>query len=227
MKDFIIDFETFGSTSNAAVIDLAIIPFDNDPTVVESFSALCARGKRIKFNLASQKGERLFAKSTIQWWKDQSAEARKNIAPSDEDLSILEGTKEALDFLREQGIDVWKSHGWCRGMSFDFPIFTDLIRTLYRYENVEEADIDTFKLEPVKFWNQRDIRTAIEAYSLVRDMTTTPLPNGTLQGFIAHDSIHDCAKDILMLQYAKRYALGLEECPSEADADPLSLSKNR
>ena len=25
-------------------------------------------------------------------------------------------------------IDPWKSQGWCRGMSFDFPILVDLIR---------------------------------------------------------------------------------------------------
>lgn len=227
MIDVVIDYETFATTSKAAAIDLSLVAYDSDPTVVQSLDELISKGLRVKFDLASQKGDRLFSKSTLAWWKEQSAEARKNLAPTADDKTVIEGIKIVLDWLREQGIDQWNSQMWCRGMSFDFPIFTDMIRELYRAEGVPENEIDTFKLEPVKFWNQRDIRTAIEAYSMVRGMTTTPLPNGTLKGFVAHDSLHDCAKDILMLKYAQRYALGLDECPSEAEADPLSLSKTR
>lgn len=227
MIDVIIDFETFATTSKAAAIDLSLVAYNSDPTVVESLDELISKGLRVKFDLASQKGDRLFSKSTLVWWKDQSAEARKNLVPTTDDKTVIEGIKVVLDWLREQGIDQWNSQMWCRGMSFDFPIFNDMIRDLYREDGVPENEIDTFKLEPVKFWNQRDIRTAIEAYSMVRGMTTTPLPNGTLKGFVAHDSLHDCAKDILMLKYAQRYALGLDECPSEAEADPLSLSKTR
>jgi hypothetical protein len=36
-KDFIIDFETFGNVSSSSVIDLALITFDSDPEVLESF----------------------------------------------------------------------------------------------------------------------------------------------------------------------------------------------
>lgn len=227
MIDVVIDYETFATTSKAAAIDLSLVVYDSDPTVVQSLDELISKGLRVKFDLASQKGDRLFSKSTLAWWKEQSAEARKNLAPTADDKTVVEGIKIVLDWLREQGIDPWNSQMWCRGMSFDFPIFTDMIRELYRADGVPENEIDTFKLEPVKFWNQRDIRTAIEAYSMVRGMTTTPLPNGTLKGFVAHDSLHDCAKDILMLKYAQRYALGLDECPTEAEADPLSLSKTR
>jgi len=38
--DVIIDFETFGNTSKAAVIDLAVIAYNSDPEVVESFEEL-------------------------------------------------------------------------------------------------------------------------------------------------------------------------------------------
>ncbi|AJD81829.1 exonuclease A [Yersinia phage vB_YenM_TG1] len=227
MNDFLLDFETFGSTSNAAVVDLSGIPFNPDPTQLESFSELIARGKRVKFSLSSQRGKRLFSSGTIDWWKSQSTEARLNLSPSEADLDVVTGIKEFLQHLKDHGVDSWKSLGWCRGMSFDFPILTDLVREIEREKGIAEKDIDTFALEPVKFWNQRDIRTAIEAYSMVRGQTTTPLPNGTLTGFIAHDSIHDCAKDILMLKYAQRYALGIEDCPEAEDADPLSLSKPR
>ena len=143
--DVIIDFETFGNTSKAAVIDLAVIAYNSDPEVVESFEELVQRGKRIKFNLASQKGKRVFAKSTMKWWKEQSAEARKNLAPSEDDVTTLEGIKIFLDYCRANKVDQWKSQMWCRGMSFDFPILVDLIRDLYRDEGVPEPEIDTDK----------------------------------------------------------------------------------
>lgn len=224
MKDFIIDFETLSGIAKAAVIDLALIAFDSDPNVIETFNDLVERGIRIKFDLKSQKGNRDFNSNTIAWWKGQSEEAKKNLVPSPSDLTTLDGISKALEYLTKQGVDPWKSEGWCRGMSFDFPIFADLIREKYQHETgCETRDIDTFKMEPVKFWNQRDIRTAISCYAMVRGLSTTPLPKGTLDGFIAHDSIHDCAKDILMLKYAQRYALGLEECPTPENSDPLSL----
>ena len=226
-KDFIIDFETFGNVSSSSVIDLALITFDSDPEVLESFDELVKRGHRIKFDLKSQKGHRLFGKSTLEWWKKQSAEARANLASTPEDLSVIAGIKEAQQYLIDNGIHPWGSFGWCRGQSFDFPIFVDCLRDVQRAQGISEEEIDTFKEEPCKFWNQRDIRTAIESLLLTRGLTTTPLPKGTLDGFIAHDSIHDCAKDILMLKYAQRYALGLSEAPSPEDTDPLSLPKGR
>lgn len=226
MLDFIFDLETFGSTSNAAVIDLSWIVFDPDPTKVETFQELVARGKRIKFDLASQKGQRLFSTSTLNWWKDQSPEARENIKPASIDVTVMEGIVAFLESLKEQGINPWESLGYCRGQSFDFPLVTDMIRQRFKYDTgCEDKDIDTFNLEPVKFWQQRDLRTAIENLLLVRGLTMTPLPKGTLDGFIAHDSIHDCAKDILMLQYAKRYAMGLQDAPEGDDIDPLSVKQ--
>lgn len=226
MLDFIFDLETFGSTSNAAVVDLSWITFNPDPNVVETFDELVARGHRIKFDLSSQKGHRLFSTSTLNWWKDQSEAARANLKPSADDVTVMEGVVLFLEALKNEGINPWESLGYCRGQSFDFPILTDMIRKRYQYDtDCEEKDIDTFNLEPVKFWQQRDLRTAIENLLLVRGLSMTPLPNGTLKGFVAHDSIHDCAKDILMLQYAKRYAMGLQDAPEGDDIDPLSVKQ--
>lgn len=226
-KDFIIDWETFGNVSRSSVIDCAVVVFDSDPEVIETFDELVNRGMKLKFNLKAQKGYRLFGASTIKWWKEQSAEAKANLAPSPEDIDHVEGVYKILEFLKENGVDTWNSFGWCRGQSFDFPILVDILREGELRKGIEEKDIDTFKLEPCKFWNQRDIRTAIESLLLTRGLTTTPLHNGVLKGFIAHDSIHDCAKDILMLKYAQRYALGLDEAPTPENTDPLSLPKGR
>ena len=227
LRDFIIDYETFGNVSNAAVIDLAAVVFDPNPEVIETFDELVSRGMKLKFNLKAQKGVRLFGASTIEWWKKQSAEARANLAPSSEDIDHVEGVYKLLAFLKENGVNAWDSFGWCRGQSFDFPILVDIIREGERRKGIADKDIDTFGLEPCKFWNQRDVRTAIESLLMTRGLTTTPLHKGILDGFIAHDSIHDCAKDILMLKYAQRYALGLDEAPVGDEIDPLSLPKGR
>lgn len=227
MIDYIIDFETFDNKSSAMVIDLALIAFNADPHVVETFDELVKRGKRIKFSLASQKGERTVSSGTIKWWKDQGEEAKKNLTASPNDVDVDTGIQEALDYIKSQGIDPWKSQAWCRGMSFDFPIFNSILFNREVKNGKDPREVDLFNIEPVKFWQQRDIRTAIECYALARGLTTTPLPMNTLNGFVAHDSVHDCAKDILMLKYAQRYALGLDECPDESTADPLSLPKSR
>lgn len=215
-NDFIIDLESLGNKPDTIVVDLSVLVFDPDPNVVQTIDELKAKGKRFKFDLQSQKGKRTVNKSTLDFWKGQSKEAKANLAPSPDDVMIEDAIPELLKFLKENGIDQWKSQGWCRGMSFDFPILVDLIRQTYN-------NIETEQYEPVKFWAQRDIRTAIEAYSMVRGMSMTPLRRGKLDGFVAHDSIHDCAKDVIMLKTAQRYAMGLEEMPKAVDIDPQTM----
>lgn len=216
MKDFLIDFETLGSDPNSIVIDLSVIVFENDVNNIPSFTDLVNSGRRFKFSLRSQKGSRSFTKSTVDWWKEQSQEARDNLNPSPDDLTVEEGTTKFIEYLKENGINQWKSQGWCRGMSFDFPILKDMLQQTYNIQ-------DTYDTEPCRFWNQRDIRTAIECYLDVRGTTKTPLHKDILKGFVHHDSIHDCAKDILMLLYAKAYAMGILEMPSIDDADPETI----
>jgi len=216
--DFILDWETMGAAPEGAVVDLSVVAFKNDPYNPPNFEDLIASGKRVKFSLSMQKGQRVFDKSTIEWWKKQSEEAKKNIKSHPDDVSVKDGLETILEFLKSQGVDPWKSHGFCRGQSFDFPILVDVIRQVH-------GTRDTFNLEPVKFWNQRDIRTAIEYTLMKRDMTLTPLRKGLIDGFVHHDSIHDCAKDVMMLIYAQRYALGLEQAPGKEDTDPLTIKE--
>lgn len=229
MMDFVIDFETLGARSDAAVIDLAVVLFDPDPNVLPSFEDIVASGRRWKFDFAAQKaGERprCFDTFTIDWWKKQSPEARANLKPSANDIDPVDGIIEFVNYLRGK-VNPFNSIGYCRGQSFDFPIMVDLLTEARRREGHPDNAISTYDLEPVKFWMQRDIRTRIEALLMTRNLTTTPLPRGVLKGFIPHDSLHDCAKDVLMLKYAERYALGLEEAPTGDDIDPLSLPKGR
>lgn len=220
-NDFIIDLETLGSKPDSIVIDMSVLVFNPDVSgPVESIDELIKRGKRWKLNLAAQRGNRSVNPATVAWWREQSPEAKANLAPSDEDRLIADAIPELLQFLKDNNVNPFKSQGWCRGMSFDFPILVDMIRETY-------GVLDTDKLEPVKFWAQRDVRTAIESLLCSRGLAMTPLRKGTLDGFVAHDSIHDCAKDVIMLKTAQRYALGLEQVPSEDDLDPNTIKKQK
>lgn len=218
VTDFIADFESLGKAPEGAVVDLAITVFDHDPHKVPVFADLVKNSIRFKFDLASQKGRRVFDADTIEWWKQQSAEARKNLTPSAEDVDFTKIYDQMMDFLKEKGFNKRYGQGWCRGQSFDFPIMVDIIRQTFKTR-------DTFSLEPCFFWQQRDVRTAIEATLMTRNVTTCPLPKGSLDGFVHHDSVHDNAKAVMELIYSKRYALGLEDVPTGDNVDPLSIRK--
>lgn len=216
--DFLIDFESLSTIPESAIVEVSIVPFKDDPENPMTFQELVAKGKKFKLDLASQKGKRHIMTSTVEWWKKQDAEARKNLIPAPGDLTINDAVDQILEFLKANNCDVWSSQLWCRGMSFDIPIWISMLQERFGVK-------DTGKLEPTAFWNGRDVRTAIEAIALTRGLTMTPLCKGMLPGFVMHDSIHDCAKDVLMLLYIKRYAMGLETAPTEAESDPVTVKK--
>lgn len=218
--DFVIDCESLGNLPDGVLLDFAVVTFVNDPENPPKFNELIESGLKVKFDIASQRPVRHVDAPVVAWWKQQSDEAKINLKPSISDVSLKEGYKKIIAFLKEKGVKQGTSQGWCRGQSFDFSMFVTMIRNAL---NVRE----TFEFEPCRFWNQRDIRTAVEANLGIRGMCECPLPMGTLDGFVAHDSIHDCAKDVMMLIYSKRYAYGMEDVPDEENADPRSLKKKR
>lgn len=212
MKDFIIDVETLGITPDAIVVDISVLVFDLNDKKIPSFNKLVECGRRFKLSIESQKGIRKTTRATVDWWKSQDAEARKHLLPSKDDLTIEQALQSIESFLDEMGVVKSKSHGWCRGMSFDFPILSSLMRNVLGTDEIVE-------LELCRYYNQRDIRTAFEAYALVRNMTSIPLPEGALDGYVPHDSIHDCAKDALMLMHARAYAMGILSVPENENDD--------
>lgn len=216
MKDFLIDFETLGKNPDSIVIDLSVIVFENDVNNIPTFEELVQKGQRFKFSISSQKESRTFDQSTVDWWKEQSEKAKENLKASPDDYTVKEGIVEFIKHLEDNGIKQGRSQGWCRGMSFDFPVLKSLLQEAFDI-------VDTDSVEPCKFWNQRDIRTAIECYLDVRGTTKTPLHKDILKGFVHHDSIHDCAKDILMLLYAKAYAMDIREMPTIDNVDPETI----
>lgn len=209
--DFIIDFETFSPRPNATVIDLSVVPFkDDDYMNMPTFEELVKSGFRVKFKIAGQ--NRHIDEGVVAWWKKQSPEAKANLKASPDDVDICTGVSMAIEFMKANGAHYWDSHLWSRGNSFDISIFDDIIRNCL-------CEIEG----PVQFSRVRDIRTAIEQNLCIRNATACPLPLGMLPGFVHHDSIHDCAKDVLMLLMSKRYAFGIDTPPEKEYSEPVTI----
>lgn len=217
--DYVWDYETVGPSPNGKLVELSYVPFIDDPHNPPTFAELVSRGRKYKFDLKKQP-DRIADKSTIDWWKQQSEEARQILKPSPEDLELYAGHRQFFEDLKADGVSRWQSLDYVRGPEFDRGILVDIVRKMV-------GKIDIFEDMPTVFWNSRDVRTAIENRLLTRGASTCPLRKGILNGFVMHNSIHDCAKDALMLIYAMRYAMGLEEPPTEEETDELSLPRKR
>ena len=206
--DFIIDLETGGYPPDGVVFDIAVIPFVLDEDF--DFQTLVERGLKIKLSSKTQ-DERLFDTGVMDWWKKQSPEAKQNLMPFEEGVTPDEAIDLLIEFMTNHNVEFWKSHVWTRG-NYDMQFIVNMIRNKL---NTRE----TFYKEPVFFGNCRDIRTGLEQVLLTRDACVAPLHKDVLQGFVKHDSLHDCAKDILMLNYARGYALGTKKVPDDEDID--------
>lgn len=202
------DFETVDVRPTAIVLDLAAVVFHESE--VDSFKDLInspERMFRVKFDVRTQKG-RTVDQSTLEWWAKQSDDAREVFNPSSIDVSIQEGIIAFRDFCKRSGVDPKNSLAYVRGASFDFSILANIMRTVF---NATEDDF------PVKFWLQRDVRTAISFAMLDPHLRKLPVPKGLFEGFVMHNSVHDCCKDVILLQHALGYGLGNIEVPDEFD----------
>lgn len=116
MKDVMIDFETFGTSSDACIIQVGAVFFDKDTGFL---------GKEYKATVdaesAVQSGA-IIDSSTIYWWLQQSEEARKSILNPDK-RDIGEVMFELNEFLAP-ATRIW-SHA-----TFDFVILTTTLKRL-------------------------------------------------------------------------------------------------
>lgn len=216
-KAFIFDTETLGKSPDGIILDISCLVFDLDQVEnPPNFMDLVNSGKQWKLNIQNQIniGRRKDPK-VIEWWNGKSEEAKKVLKTTGNEILLTNALDEFSSYLYQNGINQKESLGFCRGQSFDFPLLVNALS--YKHGS------DTFNYEPCRFWNQRDVRSVISGLLLDDNRTTTPLRKGILQGFVKHNSLHDIAKDVLMIIYAKRYALGLEEIPLNDEVDPESL----
>lgn len=205
MKTFVCDTETLGGAPHGVIVSAAFLIFDLEKDY--TFQELVKSALYVKFNVKEQKEKgRKIQQNVIEWWKKQDKEAQIKLLPSKNDVSMTEAIHIIHKYFNDNGIYNGKDlYGFCRGMSFDFPLLVDM----YEMENLSHMWL-------LDFWKQRDTRTYISAAlgSLKTDKVNLPKEVFDPKDFLAHDPVHDIAKDVLMMQYAQKYATGEVEYPS-------------
>lgn len=206
-KYLVLDTETLDTKPTGCITALSVIVFD--PAVIEPFEDLVKRALTIKFDWQEQiKLGRTTSESTLDFWrKPENREAfNACVKPNENDVSILNLNDILKEYLTEHGyIDTINDRNknnlaYSRGNAFDFSLLENI------YEQIGEPML-------LPFWSYRDVRTEIDAvYSHVDENHRCDgyIDGFNIEGMIKHNSAHDCARDILMIQYA-HYKLGNKE----------------
>ena len=168
---------------------MVYIDFSKDFT----FEELLERSLFVKFDVKEQLNNygRIKQEGAIQFWKEQSVEAKKKSFYPDEnlDVSVETGLGIIESYYNQHKTDEFI---WTRG-SFDQLAF----ESLYRAANNNK---DAF----MPFWMFRDIRTFIDLFKKsTNGYGYCNIPNFDKSKVIKHDPIHDIAYDAMMMKYGE------------------------
>lgn len=159
MQDVMIDIETAGTKAGCPVLSIGAVYFDmKTKTIGEKFYASMGMGA-FMFGTPEQ--------STMDWWDKQSSEARNAaFGGTDNPLVVVE---DFCNFLKPD------CKPWGNGSVFDMVIL--------------EAWFDTIgKPYPWKFWNIRDVRTAVDLLNI--NTKTVPRVGDY------HNALDDCLTQV-------------------------------
>lgn len=211
--DFTIDFETCSLSSDAAIMQVAVVPWLRDADVEPFLSKADAEPFVSYVDLRSCVVEGMdFDPATVSWWSRQSEDAKRAVC-RDLPEPIADVLVGALDFIRS----MVKEHSldsiclWAHGMDVDIAILRSLCR---RFDIDLESIIPHIQL--------RDCRTVILEAALIeaeRSMTGKstrangialphqvqadptlaykifdPLPDQYAEGHEAHDALYDALR---------------------------------
>lgn len=195
LTNLIIDIETLGIRTSSVILSIGCVPFKFEEHIT-CLDEYLEKGFYVKFNVIEQlKAGRTTDTGTIEWWKEQSAEARSVLYPSAEDVSVLHGLRQLTDFIDNSGYSHSKSHIWARGQDFDFPKIADLCYT------------NNFPL-PYNTWMSRDIRTYIDVLTgNGRGQYSAHIEGET--NMVVHNALFDCAMDAIRM--TEIYKLAYEQ----------------
>lgn len=205
-KDFIFDLETIGANVHVCpVVDMSYATFEWDrfssnPYTFEEL--ITDTVKTVKLSVKDQMNNYncSFKRGDVEWWEKLPSHAKNKLKPTENDLTVTEFCDNILVYLRQQNkLDYW----WSRGNTFD-PII------LWRLMDTEQTALLN---EYLKFYKVRDIRTHIDAkfdYTTRSGFIPVADEDYWNKTFVAHDSIHDVAADILRLQAIYRAENDLE-----------------
>ena len=206
-KDFIFDLETIGANVHVCpVVDMAYVAFEWDRFIYDpySFQELTELVQSVKLDVADQVKNYncSYTERDVWWWEKLPKEARQKLKRTSNDLTVADFCDTILHYLRQEGsVDYW----WSRGNTFD-PVI--LWRLMWAEGHGDLLD------EYLKFNKVRDVRTHIDAkFNYTTRSGFIPVADEKYweSAFVAHDSTHDVAADVLRLQAIHRAENDLEQ----------------
>lgn len=132
MKRIMLDLETMGNSTQAAIVAIGAVEF-GEGKIVRKFHLLVDLQSSIDAGLVADA-------STFLWWMEQSYEARKIFCADGDRFSLREALIRFKNWCHPD------AEVWGNGASFDNAILS----TAYRKIGLEQ---------PWKFWNDRCYRT--------------------------------------------------------------------
>lgn len=134
MTDIMLDLETMSTKSNASIIAIGAVAFNENGITSEFY-------KEISLKSCADKGLDIDA-NTVTWWLNQSKEAQSKFFKNEEAIPLEEALKMFSEWFEFQG----GSTIWGNGATFDNVILRNAC---------EVCGVDY----PVKFWNDMCYRT--------------------------------------------------------------------
>lgn len=149
-----VDLETYATTTDAIVMTIGAVVFDNKGKETASFYRRITEDSCVSIGLRKDP-------ETVKFWSSQSVESRIEIETPHDRVCIIDAI---LDFSK-----FWKDNNckyfWCLGANFDEPILS----LIYQRLNMGK---------PWMFYNVRCLRTM---YSLARITTKDLITVGDVQ----------------------------------------------
>lgn len=196
MKAFIFDFETLSQNPiDAAVVSCAGLEFDMSIAEQKGYTYLDLLGqvRFIKLNVKEQveRWNRKIEESTLEWWSQQTKEARASIKPSPGDHSLL----TFIPWLEEQ-IDRKRTKVvFTRNNTFD-PVI------------VQSIAKDLNQQVPYDWWTIRDTKSFLDGLTYGSGIKDTFIPPEAEGKYVKHDPRHDVVLDVLRIQTILHHKFG-------------------
>jgi len=170
MNDLMLDLETLGTKSNSVILSIGAV-FFNPITSKIGDEFYCVIDRQSCYNAGLEDDQ-----STIDWWHEQSNEAREAVFNNLDRISLANALIDFDSFIR-QNANLKTVKVWGNGSGFDNVI----LNNAYRAINVNP---------PWSHRNDRDVRTIVDlGRDLGIDPKSTMVFEGTKHNALA-DAIH-------------------------------------
>ena len=181
MTDIMLDLETLGVDSNSVVISISAVEFNRKTGKIgrEFEIGLDATEQEIRGGIINQ--------STLDWWAEQSVEARKELARLERHPVDVALKAYAVWIDKSKATTVWGN-----GATFDNVI----LENLFKRHNVAY---------PTKFWDNRCVRTLCDLLRIN--------PKKTKFVGVPHRGLDDCKHQITYCM--KGFKPNTDDCAEE------------